>query len=82
MKSRGSVSIEGITVKNIRIYSFELAHPLVSKTVKIRFKKVLDLLTELLVCVAIMTPFKLINIVYLLILYKIFYFFSIKMNRK
>ena len=49
MKSRGSFSIEGITVKNIRIYSFELAHPLVSKSVKIRFKKLLDLLTELLV---------------------------------
>lgn len=49
MKSRNSFSIEGITVKNIRIYSFEFAHPLVSKTVKIRFKKLLDLLTELLV---------------------------------
>ena len=39
MKSRHDFSIEGITVKNIRIYSFELAHPLVSKSVKIRFKK-------------------------------------------
>ena len=49
MKSHKSFSIDGITVKNIRIYSFDLAHPLVSKSVKIRFKKLLDLLTELLI---------------------------------
>lgn len=49
MKSHKSFSIEGITVKNIIIYSFDLAHPLVSKSVKIKFKKLLDLLTELLI---------------------------------
>ena len=49
MKSRHNFSIDDITVKNIRIYSFELAHPLVSKAVKIRFKKLLDLLTDLLI---------------------------------
>ena len=49
MKSHKSFSIDGITVSKIRIYSFDLAHPLVSKSVKIRFKKLLDLLTELLI---------------------------------
>ena len=49
MKSHNSFSIDGITVSNIRIYSFDLAHPLVSKSVSIRFKKLLDLLTELLI---------------------------------
>lgn len=49
MKSHKSFSIDGITVSNIRIYSFDLAHPLVSNSVRIRFKKLLDLLTELLI---------------------------------
>ena len=49
MKSHNSFSIDGITVSNIRIYSFDLAHPLVSNSVRIRFKKLLDLLTELLI---------------------------------
>ena len=49
MKSHKSFSIDGITVSMIRIYSFDLAHPLVSKSVRIRFKKLLDLLTELLI---------------------------------
>ena len=49
MKSHKSFSIGGITVSNIRIYSFDLAHPLVSNSVRIRFKKLLDLLTELLI---------------------------------
>ena len=49
MKSHKSFSIDGITVSMIRIYSFDFAHPLVSKSVKIRFKKLLDLLTELLI---------------------------------
>ena len=42
MKSHNSFSIDGITVSNIRIYSFDLAHPLVSNSVRIRFKKLLD----------------------------------------
>lgn len=49
MKSHNSFSIDGITVSNIRIYSFDLAHPLVSNSARIRFKKLLDLLTELLI---------------------------------
>ena len=49
MKSRNNFSIDDITVKNIRIYSFDLCHPLVSKAVRIRFKKLLDLLTDLLI---------------------------------
>ncbi len=49
MKSRKNFSIEGITVNNIRICSFDLAHPLVSKAVKSRFDKLLLLLTELLI---------------------------------
>ena len=49
MKSRNCFSIGDINVNKIRIYSFELAHPLVSKSVNKRFKKLIDLLTDLLI---------------------------------
>ena len=49
IKSRSCFSIEDINVSKIKIYSFELAHPLVSRSVNKKFKKLIDLLTELLI---------------------------------
>ena len=44
-----SFSISGVNVFDIKIVNKELAHPLVSKTVPHKFKKLINLLTELLI---------------------------------
>ena len=44
-----SFSISGVNVFNIKIVNKELAHPIVSKTVFNKFKKLISLLTELLI---------------------------------
>ena len=49
MNTKKSFSINGVSIGNLKIINKKLAYPLVSKKVNTKFKKLINLLTELIV---------------------------------